>query len=290
MIHRKWLRWAALLSSVGLLALAAASWVVAGALFASANREVGDPPPGYDAESVSFRSESGSNVAAWYWPYEDAQATVILLHPIRTDRRAMLGRAKLLHEAGYATLAVDLQGHGESPGEHITAGYRERHDVVAACDYIRRRNPEHRIGVVGWSLGGAAALLASPLDIDALVLESVYPTIRQAVHNRIAMRLGPLSYLLTPVILGQFRLRLGLSPSDLRPIDIIDDVACPVLVAAGDEDEHTTLSETNSLFAAAREPKKLVVFTGASHRDLFDYDPHRYGEVIAFLNQHLHNE
>ena len=100
----------------------------------------------------------------------------------------MLGRAKLFHDRGYSTLLIDLQAHGESPGEAITAGYRERLNVIAAIEWIKKRNPKHKIGVVGWSLGGAAALLADSQDIDALVLELVYPTISEAVDNRIGSR------------------------------------------------------------------------------------------------------
>lgn len=40
-------------------------------------------------------------------------------------------------------------------------------------------------------MGGAATLLASPpLDVNALVLEMVYPNINQAVSNRLSMRVG----------------------------------------------------------------------------------------------------
>jgi uncharacterized protein len=263
------------------------SWIVAGALTAPAHRIVGPPPSGYGIETVTIRSESGSDLAAWYVPSEGATATVVLFHPIRTDRRAMLGRAKLLHDAGYATLLVDLQAHGESPGENITAGYRERFDVKAAVNYVRARSPVHRIGVVGWSLGGAAALLASPLKIDALVIESVYPTIEEGVRNRISMRLGVLSHVLAPALLIQLRPRLGVSPSQVRPIDHVHAVGCPILIAAGDCDMHTTLLETIRLFDAANEPKQLVLFEGAAHEDLLSANPTRYHDIVAFLDVYL---
>jgi fermentation-respiration switch protein FrsA (DUF1100 family) len=274
-------------STVFSSAFVAASWYVGGALVAPANHSVGPPPSGFPVEDVSIRSDSGSTLAAWFVPCDHATATVILLHPNRGDRRAMIDRAALLHELGYAILLIDFQGHGESPGANITAGYRERLDVVAAVQFARAENPHHRIGVVGRSLGGAAALLASPLDIDALVLESVYPTISEAVHNRIAMRLGPLSHVLAPALLVQLKPRLGISPSQLRPIDHIHDAGCPVLVATGDRDRRTTLGETKRLYQAAREPKRMVVFAGAGHDDLLRHDRDRYQEIVVFLDAYL---
>lgn len=249
---------------------------------------VGPPPQALPVETTTIPSNSGSTLGAWYIPASDSHATLVLLHPIRTGRLAMASRAELFHDAGYDVLMIDFQAHGESPGEHITAGYLERHDVSAAVDFAKRRHPNHKIGVVGCSLGGAATLLAAPLEVDAIVLESVYPSISEAVHDRIAMRLGPASFVLTPLLLGELWLRLGISPADLRPIDHIALVGCPILVAGGELDQHTTLSETRALFAAAVEPKKLVVFQGAGHSDLLAHNPEQYKrEVLSFLATHL---
>ena len=268
------------------LLFAVAAWSVGGALVAPAKRSVGAPPDGLTATTII--GESGSETGAWYSDVEGATATILLLHPIRTDRRAMLGRAKLFHERGYSTLLIDLQAHGESPGEAITAGYRERVNVISAIEWIKKRNPNHKIGVVGWSLGGAAALLAGQQEIDALVLELVYPTISEAVDNRIGKRLGPLKHVLTPILLAQLRPRIGISAADLRPIDRISEMTCPVLVVCGEHDLHTTLNESKRLFAAAPEPKQFVVFEGSAHQDLLRHNPMKYSDTIAlFLDQHL---
>ena len=276
-----------LVCGVAIVAFLGVAWLVAGALIESNNRPIGPPPEQWNVEELKIPSDSGTDLATWYIPNEKAKASLALLHPLGADRRAMLGRAQLFHDAGYAVLLVDLQAHGESPGDSITVGYRERLDAEAAVDYLRARNPDSPIGVVGWSLGGAAALLASPLEIDALVLEAVYPTIHEAVNNRIAMRMGVLSHLLTPVLLVQMKPRLGISPADLSPIDRISEIDCPVLVIAGDYDSHTTLAETKRLYGRAEEPKQLLIFEGGTHTDLLNYDPENYRKVVVFLDHHL---
>jgi alpha-beta hydrolase superfamily lysophospholipase len=200
----------------------------------------------------------------------------------------MLERARVLHEHGYATILIDLQAHGESSGDAITAGHLEKHDVRAAVEFARREHPFERIGVIGVSLGGAAAVLASPLDIDALVIESVYPNIADAILNRVAAKLGPFSSIPASLLLIQLKPRFGISPSELRPIDRMPLVGCPVCVASGTADRHTTVTETEQLFAAAPEPKELWLVDGAAHVDLFRIDPVHYGQkVIGFLDRHL---
>lgn len=280
--------WLAIAISLALCAFVVAAWFAGGALVAPANRVVGAPPADLPFVATTLESDSRSAIATWYLPVDNAKASLVLVHPIRGNRRSMLSRARLFHDAGYSIVMIDLQAHGESRGEYITVGSLERHDVRAAVDFARNQNPDHRIGVVGRSLGGAASLLASPLDIDALVLESVYPTVAEAVHNRVSMQVGPLSAILTPALLWQLTPRLGITTNELRPIDHIASVNCPVLVAAGDLDRRTTLDETTRLFAAAIEPKELVIFSGAAHVDLLGYSPKQYtSAVLSFLHQHL---
>lgn len=265
-----------------------AAWIAGSFLVAPANRAVGPPPQTIPVSRVTIQSDSGSLLAGWYASAENAQATLVLLHAIRADKRSMVSRAEFLHDSGYSILMIDLQAHGESPGKNITAGYLERHDVRAAVEWVRNRNPSHKIGVLGRSLGGAAALLASPLAIDALVLESVYPTIEEAVNNRLAMRIGPLSYAASPFLLCQLQPRLGISPSSLRPIDHVAQTDCPLLIASGDQDQRTTLAETQRLFDTAKEPKQLSIFEGVAHSDLLAKNPEQYkNDIISFLKAHL---
>lgn len=281
---RKWSLVACLIAVVGLMA---AAWFVGGALVAPANRFVGAPPADFAANTIEIASESGSTLAAWHLPIPDSNSTVILLHPIRGDRRSMLSRARLLRDRGYSTLLVDLQAHGESLGDRITVGYLEKYDVLAAVEYVRSLDPEQKIAIIGSSLGGASALFANP-EIDGLVLESVHPSVTEAVHNRIEMRLGPLHHIIAPLLLVQLRSRLGISPSQLCPINQLDKLRCPILIASGDQDLHTTIEETRRMHDAAGDLKQLVVFEGAAHVDLLAYDPERYEKfVLGFIDDHL---
>ncbi len=214
---------------------------------------------------------------------------MILLHGVRANRSVMLSRARFLWQAGYSVLLIDFQAHGESPGEHITFGYLESRDARAAIGYVRSRLPRERLGAIGTSLGGASILVGpQATGLDAIVLESVYPTLPEAVEDRIRLRLGPLAKPLTPLLLWQLKPRLGFSANDLRPIDGIAKIGAPVLVLAGDADRHTTVAETQRLFDAAREPKELWIVPGAAHVDLYTYAGAEYERrILSFFAAHL---
>jgi alpha-beta hydrolase superfamily lysophospholipase len=202
----------------------------------------------------------------------------------------MLGRAELFRKAGYSVLLFDFQAHGESIGKQITLGWLESRDAQAAVKFAKEKCPGEKIGVVGVSLGGAAAVLADPhLAVDAYVLELVYSNVEDAISNRIKIVLGPIGGIFTPLLSCQIKPRLGISTDQLRPEYAVHSIPQPKLFLAGAQDKHSTIEQSRRLFQAAAEPKELVVFEGASHEDLcwgINSDLYKRS-VLRFFEKHL---
>ena len=274
-----------------LIILIAGFWIAGTVLTSRVDQSVGGPPVDLAARPVEFQSQSGAVIHGWFIPGTKGAGAIILMHGVRANRLSMLDRARFLARAGFSVLLFDFQGHGESTGEHITFGHLESRDARAAVEFLRTTAPGERIGVIGMSMGGAATLLASPaLDVDAIVLEMVYPTINQAVTNRLTMRLGPLGAALTPVLTIQLKLRLGFSPDELTPVDKVGGITAPKLFIVGAEDQHTTLAESQQLFAAAAEPKELWIVERAKHVDFHALKKEEYERrVLSFFKGYLTN-
>jgi fermentation-respiration switch protein FrsA (DUF1100 family) len=273
-----------LLGSSGL----AFSYWVGGQLVAPRPMVVGPPPA--DLHAVPVLIESKPNpIHGWWIAGHADQGSVLLLHGIRANRTAMLGRARMLAKHGYSVLLIDLQAHGESPGDAITLGLRESTGVQAAREWIGRRHPGKHIAAIGVSLGGASVLLGpSPSGFDAVVLEAVYPDARQALRNRMAMRFGAGAPLLSKLLEVQVKPRLGISVDRLRPIDRIAAIGAPVMIIAGGRDQHTTAAESAALFAKAQYPKEYWLLPQAAHQDFQSLDPAGYETRVAgFLRRHL---
>jgi len=278
-----------LFSIAGLAVIGVAgTWVLAGSLVEPVRVVVGDPPGELPAKVITLASESGVDIVGWHIPADDSRGVVMLAHPYRGSRLDMLNRAQLLHRHGYSIVMVDLQAHGESPGERVTIGHLERHDVESAVQYAREHHPDEPLGIVGFSMGGAATLLSSVKAIDALVLEAAYPTIRTAILNRAKAKVGRAAFLPARMLMMQFRPRMGISHTEMRPIDHLPHVDCPVFIMSGTADPHTTVADTESMFAAATEPKQLWMVEGAGHEDLYDFAPDEYeARLLKFLDESL---
>jgi fermentation-respiration switch protein FrsA (DUF1100 family) len=272
--------------ALAILAAGAALWLLGASLIGVTPHAVALPEPA--GEALTLRAAPDQLVQGNYLPGR-GKGGILLLHGLHGDRRQMAARARFLQGQGYATMLIDLPGQGASTADAVTFGLREAHGVRAALDALRRRVPGQPIGVIGVSLGAASLVLCRDCGrVDAVVLESMYPTIEEAVADRLRMRLGPLGGPLSRLLLWQLPLRLGISAGQLRPIDRIADLQAPVLVAAGSADLHTTLPETRRLFAAVAEPKALWIVEGAAHVDLYAFAPADYERRVgAFLARYL---
>lgn len=281
-------------------------WVAGEQLSRPARASLGPPPADLQARAVRIPvprpipdaegEQAPGQVSGWFSPGQPGRGAVLLLHGVRSHRGQMLARARLLHEAGLGVLLIDLPAHGESSGERISFGWRESQGVAAALSFLRRELPQEKLGVIGVSLGGASLLLLPPAQrgpLQAVALESVYPTIKEAVHNRLRVRLGEtLSRGLTPLLLSQLPLRLGVEPSQLRPEQALRQLGeTPVLVAGGQLDTQTPPTEARRMAAAAPQLHALWLLDGAHHTDLQAFAPEAYRQqVLDFLIQRLRTD
>ncbi|MBL8498344.1 alpha/beta hydrolase [Nitrosomonas sp. JL21] len=286
---RKIFRSPAIQISAVLLAITAMVFLMGSLLTAPAPSAVATLSADFPVESIQIPAADGSMVHGWLSRGYLGDGVVLLVHSMRSNRLEMLGRARFLRNQGYSVLFIDLYAHGETPGENISFGLHESDSVVASVNYLRRTFPRERIGAIGASLGAAAIVLAKQnLNLDAVILESLHPTIEEAVENRLRLHFGEYGTVLMPVILAYLSLQLNTAMDQLSPIHKIDHLRSPVLFIAGTRDAHTTQPETERLYAAARTPKELWVVPGAGHFNMHSYAGREYEyRVSAFLAQYL---
>ena len=267
----------------------ALTWLAGTFLTAPVQRAIGALPGDLVGQSIDFPSESGSQIHGWFVPGRAGRGVVIIMHGVRACRLDMLDRARLLSRAGYSVLLFDFQAHGESDGKQITFGYLESRDAKAAVAFAHSVAPQERIGVIGVSMGGASAMLAEPpLAVDALVLEQVYPVLHDAISDRISMRLGAWSRILTPLLSWQLKPRLGISDEELCPLDHAGKISAPKLFVGGGADQHTAPDELRKMFEAAAGSNELWIVPGAKHVDLCHFAPVAYEKrVIEFFERYL---
>ena len=287
-LQRRW-RWlCASAIAVILLVPCAGAWLF-GTLYSAPYRRPVPPPLHLAVEPVAFPSASGAPLRGWLVATNAVHGVVILQHGIHSTRSSLVERAQFLSRAGYAVLLYDFQAEGESTGQRITFGFLESRDAQAAVAFVKRRFPGQPVGVIGISLGAAAAALAQPpLDVQALIFESMFPTIEDATKDRMETQLGPLSRRFSPLLTAQISLRAGCTADDLRPAYCVERITVPKLFLAGTRDRGTKIAEVEAMFQRAAEPKQFIPIAGARHEDLLGFAPDQYKKlVLGFLEAYL---
>lgn len=249
------------------LVVLAAAWVFGSIATAPHVAPVPSPPP--PGRVVHLTTSDGVAIEGSYWPGRRTDGpAVLLLHGINSSRASFTRHALWLNELGYAVLAIDFRGHGGSAAVPRSFGLYEARDASAGLEFLRAGAPNRRVGVIGTSLGGAAALLGDngPPPVQAMVLQAVYPDLQRAIANRIARVAGrPLAWLGEPLLSYQSWPRYSVPPGRIAPINALRRFRGPVLIIGGTADSNTTVVDTQALYQAAPGPKSLWLLDGVGH-------------------------
>src|SRR5438093_3917041 len=194
---------------------------------------------------------------ALFLPAEEPRAGVVILHGSGSAKESHFDFGRLCRESGLAALAYDARGHGRSEGEF---GPRVLEDALAMCELLRGYAPT--LALRGSSMGGLCAIHAAALDPSLAAVVAICPAPEDLLLR--SLRSGePTDFAVDREALEPWLESLDLyeAVSRLGP-----ETALLLLHARGDERIPYTVSE--ELFAAAHEPKRLLVMPGGHHRSL----------------------
>jgi dipeptidyl aminopeptidase/acylaminoacyl peptidase len=284
----------ALMSAIVLaIAYAGPSVYIASKLTQPARKPITISPAalGMTMESVEFASrEDGLTLRGWLLPARrDAgagdPALIIVLHGINGIRDdttiGLLPIAAGLVWEGYDVLMFDLRGHGLSDDGRAGMGSFERRDLKGALDWAEARG-YRRIGVHGFSLGAATAILTAAEDprIAAVASDASYAALGDMLAVEIPRRSG-LPSIFTPGALLAARALYGADFAAVRPVDAMPRLRDrPVLIIHGADDQRTPAAHAERLWAArygdTGEREWLRVVPGAAHVQSYHADPEAY--------------
>lgn len=158
---------------------------------------------------------------------------------------AVFRAAQALADVKIAALRFNFRGVGTSTGSY-DQGFGEREDVLAALDWLEERYPGMPLVVGGFSFGSMVAFSAAADDPRAVAL---------------------------------FGLGLPIRMYDFR---FLADVAKPILVIQGEEDEFGSGPEVEAVVAALGSHVTLARIAGGDHY----FDGH-IDEMKAVLSEYF---
>jgi pimeloyl-ACP methyl ester carboxylesterase len=204
---------------------------------------------------------------------------IILVHGAANSASVWIYWQQALNEAGWASHAVDLRGHGASSPVDLsrTSMHDYAADVVAVAEQLRQPPI-----LVGWSMGGLVAMLASTAAGAVACVGLAPSTPARRVDESVPLRFGEFTaqeYGITSrnpddqpampdldlearqIALGSLGRESRFARDERQRGIVIDDLSCPLLIVAGTDDRQWPRQRYDDLpFPAAH-----VCVEGASH-------------------------
>lgn len=247
---------------------------------------------GLSYEEVAFQSRDGLTLRGWFIPAEKPSGTIVFCHGHGGSMDPDIEYAPAFHDHGYNVLMFDFRGHGRSKGQRVSMGYYERLDLLGAVDYLQSRGID-RVGVLGFSMGGAVAISTAPQSdaIHAVVSDGAFARLGSAIASGVRERGLPnwVAAWVSTLIICVASLRLGAWLPRADPICWVDKIAPrALLIIHGGLDPYISLAEVQELYAKAGEPKELWVAPEAGHRLVDKQEPDEYrAKLLAFFDKWL---
>lgn len=203
---------------------------------------------GLEVQAAEVRADDGVRLAGWLAPRPGAPG-LILLHGYPASKADLLPLAAALAPR-FTVLLADLRYFGDSGGSVTTLGVRERGDLRRWVDGLERRGIRP-VGVFGFSLGGAVALLGAAEDprIRAVAAYAPFADLGQLGREAYA-HLWLLRHPLVELMRLWGRLFLGADLTRPTPAEAAGRLTVPVLLVHSRQDEQISFTHAERLQAA----------------------------------------
>ena len=257
----------------------------------------------YEEVAFSPRGDEWADIVLRGWiiehegqPGPREALTMILVHGLNSNRTGdnALDLTRRLFDLGFSVLLFDLRAHGESDGDQLAAGYFEKRDVLGAFDFLVLRGvPSGRVGVVGWSMGAATALLAAADEpaIRAVVADSAFADVQDLIAQETARSTVFPEWavpLFIPGMKAMSGILYGIDVGAVAPERAVAALDYPILLIHGVADSRIPVEQSVRIHASAPAASELWLLSGTEHADAFLDAPDEYVErVDAYLRNRL---
>lgn len=217
--------------------------------------------------------------------------TVIFAHGYGNNRVQenvpFLPLAKRLVDDGYRVILFDFRASGESEGDMITIGVKEKDDLLGVIDYAKKHFDEP-IALYGVSMGAATSILAAAEDQDVrgVIADSPFSDLESYLRANMPVWTHlpnvPFTYLILAIIPALADLDLGVS----SPIHAVDRVAPrPILFIHSKNDRSIPYEESVKLYKTHPDVFQLWLTDKADHVKSFSlYGGQYVNRMLSFLH------
>ena len=252
-------------------------------LLRGAPQQASPTPPTYAAGTVT---SDGLSLRTWTRRGSPERAAIVIVHGLGDSLESYVDRADVLSRRGHTVLLLDLRAHGASAGKYTTLGGREREDVRAAMEALRRSGQaEAGLVLMGHSMGAVAVLRAAvgQPDVRAVIVEAPYDDYRANVYRHAWLLYRMPSWVpIIPITIAIAERRAGFRADDVDAVAASAGFQAPLLAIADGADTRMPEDVVRRVADAHPGPHQVWVARGAEHVGAVLH-PDYWRVVLSFL-------
>lgn len=214
----------------------------------------------WEFEEVILKTSDGVELSAWFVPAsKNSDKVIVMLHGYGADMANLLSFAQFLHD-DFNLFFFDMRYFGKSQGNMTTLGRDEQKDLDAAIAYVKNKGFA-KIGLMGFSFGGAVAILGASKnqDVSAVVTDSAYASLDLMGHVY-WQNLFFLKYPLTFLTKVWGKIIFGIDAGKISPEKAAKDLTIPILLIHSKSDQTIPFENALRLQSALGENKSAEFF------------------------------
>ncbi len=237
-------------------------------------------------EPVEIRSHDQYVLRAHWYPVSGAVRTVICAHGWHSRWNLdFSGVGPFLHDRSCNLLFIEQRAHGQSGGDLISYGIRERYDILSWLEWVEKHHPGLPIYLCGVSMGAATVLMSAGLPIAGrvagIIADCGYSTPQEIIKITLDKSVGKLAGPTLAAVNLNCKRRENFTFKDYTPIEAMaQNTEIPCLFVHGDEDRLVPVRMGIENFYACQAPKDILIVHGAGHALSFAVDPETYKQKL----------
>jgi len=237
-------------------------------------------------EEVHIPIGKSGQLYGWWIPNSPNAPTLILIHGWGRNLARTMPYIRELHPMGYNLLAFDARNHGSSTSEKNPTVWTFTKDICAAVNFIAENGlmSSSRIGVIGLSVGGGAAINAAALDQRIQSIVTVGAFSHPIELMKLEFQEKHIPYF--PLAWGFFKylgFRLKINFNQIAPVNNIQSAEANIFLIHGDEDTTVPLEQGKALYKTGNpETTRLWIVSGKGHSNCHDH-PQFWLKIEEFL-------
>ena len=246
-------------------------------------------------EQFQVTSFDGLKLRGRYFECNPGAPIELMFHGYRGRAdRDLCGGVQRCFSLGRNALLVDQRSCGESEGNVITFGIKERRDCRTWVDFmVSHFGPDVKIIITGISMGAATVMLAAgdpmPENVIGVLADCGYTSAREIIQKVIRQMKLPARLLYPFVRLGAL-VFAGFDPDEDSPKAAMARCKLPVIFFHGEADDFVPCQMSRDNYEACTGPKRLVTIPNAGHGRCYLVEKDTYLKELAAFGDKYWNE